>query len=219
MHSRRIGAAARPRLLAVRAAIVRPLRHDDTDASVRPRSRWRFSPSPLPTIRPGHQGLTTTGWVRWARRKDERHRNPLPHLFWVLLGGVLVMRTDFSLQVKRAGERLLPDQQAIQREGRGAFAVRFVVFFVLLAFLVLYALDVPWLRLLIPLPPWLRWAGFVLGLVSLAWWAGRRSRWARIGRRSCSSARNTAWSRPAPMPGCATRSTRPCSGSALPLPW
>jgi protein-S-isoprenylcysteine O-methyltransferase Ste14 len=92
-------------------------------------------------------------------------------LFWILLGGVLVMRIYFSLQVRRAGERLLPDRAAVAREGRVAFAVRFVAFFVLLAFLVLYALDVPWLRvLLIPLPPWLRWAGFALGLVSLAWW-------------------------------------------------
>ena len=46
-----------------------------------------------------------------------------------------------------------------------------MLFFVLLAFLVLYALDVPWLRLGIPLPPWLRWAGFALGVASLAWWA------------------------------------------------
>ncbi len=97
-------------------------------------------------------------------------------LFWILLGGIFVMRAYFSFRVRRAGERLLPDQQAIQREGRGAFALRVVLFFVLLAFLVLYALDVPWLRiLLIPLPPWLRWAGFVLGLASLAWWAWTQS--------------------------------------------
>ncbi len=97
-------------------------------------------------------------------------------LLWILLGGIFVMRAYFSFRVRRAGERLLPDQQAIQREGRGAFALRVVLFFVLLAFLVLYALDVPWLRiLLIPLPPWLRWAGFVLGLASLAWWAWTQS--------------------------------------------
>jgi protein-S-isoprenylcysteine O-methyltransferase Ste14 len=91
-------------------------------------------------------------------------------LFWVLLGGVLLMRVYFSSQVRRAGERLLPDRAAIQREGRVAFGIRFVAFFVLMAFLVLYALNVPWLRWLIPLPPWLRWLGFALGLVSLAWW-------------------------------------------------
>ncbi len=97
-------------------------------------------------------------------------------LFWILFGGVLVMRMVFSLEVRRAGERLLPDRAAIEREGRVAFAVRFVAFFVLLAFLALYALNVPWLAgLSIPLPPWLRWAGFVLGLISLAWWAWTQS--------------------------------------------
>jgi protein-S-isoprenylcysteine O-methyltransferase Ste14 len=97
-------------------------------------------------------------------------------LFGVLLGGVLVMRVFFSLQVHRAGERLLPDRAAVAREGRVAFTLRFVAFFVLLAFLVLYALNVPGLRvLLIPIPPWLRWLGFVLGLASLAWWT-----WAQV---------------------------------------
>lgn len=91
-------------------------------------------------------------------------------LFWILFGSVMLMRVYFSLQVRRAGERLLPDRAAIEREDRGAFAFRFVLFFVLLAFLVLYALDAPWLRFLIPLPPWLRWLGFGLGLASLAWW-------------------------------------------------
>jgi protein-S-isoprenylcysteine O-methyltransferase Ste14 len=97
-------------------------------------------------------------------------------LFWILLGGVMVMRVYFSIQVRRAGERLLPDRAAVEREGRAAFAVRFVAFLMLLALLVLYALNVPWLRVLsIPLPPWLRWAGLMLGLVSLAWWAWTQS--------------------------------------------
>jgi protein-S-isoprenylcysteine O-methyltransferase Ste14 len=97
-------------------------------------------------------------------------------LFWILLGGVLAMRMYFSLQVRQAGERLMPDRAAVEREGRVAFAVRFIAFFVLLAVLALYALDAPWLAgLLIPLPPWLRWAGFALGLLSLAWWAWTQS--------------------------------------------
>jgi protein-S-isoprenylcysteine O-methyltransferase Ste14 len=97
-------------------------------------------------------------------------------LFWILLGSVLVMRIYFSSQVRRAGERLLPDHAAIAREGRIAFAVRFVGFFVLAAFLGLYGLNVPWLAgITLPLPPWLRWAGFALGLASLAWWAWTQS--------------------------------------------
>jgi protein-S-isoprenylcysteine O-methyltransferase Ste14 len=91
--------------------------------------------------------------------------------FWVLLGGVLVMRAYFSLRVRQAGERLMPNRAAIEREGRGMFAVRVVAFFLLIALLVLYAFNSPWMRALsLPLPGWLRWVGFALGLASLALW-------------------------------------------------
>jgi protein-S-isoprenylcysteine O-methyltransferase Ste14 len=66
-------------------------------------------------------------------------------------------------------ERFLPDRAAIEREGRGMFAIRFVGFFILIALLVFYALNPSWMQvLLIPFPPWLRWLGFCLGLASLA---------------------------------------------------
>ena len=91
--------------------------------------------------------------------------------FWVLLGGLLVMRGYFSVRVRRAGERLLPDQEAVEREGRGMFVARVVGFVSVIAWLVLYALNSPWMQALaIPLPGWLRWAGFGLGLASLALW-------------------------------------------------
>jgi hypothetical protein len=32
--------------------------------------------------------------------------------FWILLGGLLVMRGYFAIQVRQAGERLLPDEEA-----------------------------------------------------------------------------------------------------------
>jgi protein-S-isoprenylcysteine O-methyltransferase Ste14 len=91
--------------------------------------------------------------------------------FWVLFGGILVMRGYFSFRVRQAGERLMPDHEAIEREGRGMFAARVVAFFLMLALLVLYALNSPWIGALsIPLPGWLRWVGFALGLVSLGLW-------------------------------------------------
>ncbi len=91
--------------------------------------------------------------------------------FWVLFGLLLLMRVYYSLRVRRAGERLLPDQAAVEREGRAAFAVRFAAFFVLIAILVLYTINHPWMATLsIPLPSWLRWVGFALGLLSLAFW-------------------------------------------------
>jgi protein-S-isoprenylcysteine O-methyltransferase Ste14 len=97
-------------------------------------------------------------------------------LFWILLGGVMAMRMYFSRQVRRYGERLMPDRAAIAREGRVAFGIRFVAFFALMAFLVLYGLNVAWLAgFLLPLPPWLRWTGFALGLVSLVWWTWTQS--------------------------------------------
>ena len=92
--------------------------------------------------------------------------------FWILFAGVLAMRGYFSVQVRRAGERVMPNGEAITREGRGLFAVRVLMFFILLAWLVLYAVNPGWMELLsIPFPGWLRWVGFALGLVSLGFWA------------------------------------------------
>ena len=92
--------------------------------------------------------------------------------FWVLFGGMLVMRVYFSFRVQRAGERVMPDREAIKREGRGIFAVRVLMFFLLLAWLVLYAINPPWMEVLsVPFPGWLRWVGFAWGLASLGFLA------------------------------------------------
>ena len=91
--------------------------------------------------------------------------------FWILFVGLLLMRGCSVLLVCRAGERVMPDRQAVEREGRGMYALRVLSFVVLLILLVLYAFDSPLLKpLSMPLPDWLRWAGFALGLVSLAFW-------------------------------------------------
>jgi protein-S-isoprenylcysteine O-methyltransferase Ste14 len=91
--------------------------------------------------------------------------------FWVLLGGLWVMRVYLLRRTRQAGERPLPDRKSVEREGRGLFVGRMVVLLFLAAILVLYALDSPWLRTLsIPLPDGLRWVGFALGLVGLGLW-------------------------------------------------
>ena len=96
--------------------------------------------------------------------------------FWGLFGGLLVMRVYFSLRVRRAKERLMPDREAIEREGRGMFAARVVAFLFLIVLLALYALNSPWIEALsIPLPGWLRWAGFALGIFAVVLWS-----WAQI---------------------------------------
>lgn len=92
--------------------------------------------------------------------------------FWALFACLLVMRLFYSYKVRQAGERLMPDHQAIEQEGKAMFAARFVLFFVMLALMVLYAVRSPWTEALsIRLPGWLRWVGFALGVVSLALWA------------------------------------------------
>jgi hypothetical protein len=74
------------------------------------------------------------------------------------------MRGYFSVQVRRAGERVMPDRDAISREGRGLFAVRVLMFFLLLAWLVLYAINPGWMEALsIPFAGWLHWQGLQRG--------------------------------------------------------
>jgi protein-S-isoprenylcysteine O-methyltransferase Ste14 len=92
--------------------------------------------------------------------------------FWVLLAGVLLMRIYFAVQVRRAGERLMPDREAIEREGRVMFAFRFVMGLLLAGWLALYAIYPTWMGvLLLPFPGWLRWAGFALGIAGLGLWS------------------------------------------------
>jgi protein-S-isoprenylcysteine O-methyltransferase Ste14 len=77
----------------------------------------------------------------------------------------------------------MPDREAVEREGRGMFAVRFLMFLILLSWLILYALNPTWMRILsVHFPNWLRWFGFALGLGSLGFWS-----WTQV-------ALGTAWS-------------------------
>jgi protein-S-isoprenylcysteine O-methyltransferase Ste14 len=95
-------------------------------------------------------------------------------LFWGLLGGLMLVRVISVVQVRRSGARFTPDKQAIEREGRIAFAVRSVGFFFLIGVLVAFALNPAWIRAMdLPIPASARWAGFVLGLlgVVIAGWA------------------------------------------------
>ena len=65
----------------------------------------------------------------------------------------------------------MPDRHAIEREGLSMFVVRVLGFFLMIAWLVLYAINPFWIGILtIPFPIWLRIVGFVLGLISLGFW-------------------------------------------------
>ena len=92
--------------------------------------------------------------------------------FLVLLLALLAMRVAFMIKVRRSGERLLPDKGAVQREGgRGILILRVVLFFALLAFLGMYLAGMAWMDTFqFPLPGWLRWSGFAIGLLSVVFW-------------------------------------------------
>ncbi len=63
----------------------------------------------------------------------------------------------------------MPDRQAIATEGVLLVAVRVVLFFLLIAILVLYAINHPWIKAFnFTFPGWLRWVGFVLGCLGIA---------------------------------------------------
>jgi protein-S-isoprenylcysteine O-methyltransferase Ste14 len=94
---------------------------------------------------------------------------PFRAAFWVSFGLLALIRVVFAARVRRAGERLMPDTTAVRREGLGVFVLRVASFFLLIGLLAAYWLDPPWMHALrLPLPAWLRWAGFGLGLLSLA---------------------------------------------------
>ena len=96
--------------------------------------------------------------------------------FWFLFGAMIVMQVYFASRVRLAGERMSTDRKAIEREGWEYAIIRAVRAISMIAFLVLYAINPPWIRVLSVLfPDWLRWMGVALGAVSLAAYA-----WSRV---------------------------------------
>jgi len=102
--------------------------------------------------------MTTETTFRWA--------------FLILLAALFAMRFYFMIKVRRSGGRIMPDEGAIKREGwRGVFITRVAVFILLITFLVMYIIGMEWINAFsFHLPDWLRWAGFGLGLFSVAFW-------------------------------------------------
>ena len=91
--------------------------------------------------------------------------------FWALMGLMILMRVWFVSRLRPAGERLLPDRTALQREGWRIVAIRGVGYLLFAVFIVLLSLHpISLQRLVDPLPPWLRWAGFAMGLASPGLW-------------------------------------------------
>lgn len=93
-------------------------------------------------------------------------------VFFILFMLLFAMRIYFMIRVRRSGGHILPDDKAIEREGgRGYFIVRVIIFAALIAFLVMYFAGAKWIDAFrYPLPAWLRWAGFVIGVVTVFFW-------------------------------------------------
>jgi protein-S-isoprenylcysteine O-methyltransferase Ste14 len=91
----------------------------------------------------------------------------------ILLGLLVAMRGYFVWKVRRAGGRLAPDREAVQREGgKGVLVLRTMLFFMLIAILGMYLLGMAWIGFFaFPLPAWIRWIGFGFGLVTVTFWA------------------------------------------------
>ena len=92
--------------------------------------------------------------------------------FLILLVILITMRVYFMVRVRRSGGQIMPDGQAVAREGgRGVLVIRVIGFFALMIFLVMYFLGANWIDAFsFPLPGWLRWTGFALGVVAVIFW-------------------------------------------------
>ena len=92
--------------------------------------------------------------------------------FFILFIILLAMRVYFIIKVRRSDGRIMPDEDAVKREGgRGVLVVRVFAFVALMTFLVMYFLGAKWIDAFqFPLLAWLRWTGFVIGVVSVIFW-------------------------------------------------
>ncbi len=88
--------------------------------------------------------------------------------FWLIFGVMIIIQVCFFLSSRRAQNRSTADCRFIEREGGRQVFVRTIRSIVLVIFLLLSAIDAPWLGLLsVPFPAWLGWLGIALGLSSL----------------------------------------------------
>ncbi len=97
--------------------------------------------------------------------KEQTYRT----LFFILLSALVAIRIFYTYQVRRRGSQQTFGQQAIRREGLLRTALRLVVLFTGLAVVAGYAILPDWIILFdLPVPAWLRWLGFVLGVFALS---------------------------------------------------
>lgn len=90
-------------------------------------------------------------------------------IFFTLFICLFSIRGYYAVRASQAGGNpFVRGSQTLEREGRLSVVVRPVLFFLMIAALVLYGIDPGWMRwFAVPLPTWLRWMGAGLGFLSL----------------------------------------------------
>jgi protein-S-isoprenylcysteine O-methyltransferase Ste14 len=108
----------------------------------------------------------------WNEKRSMNTETVYRFAYFVLFLMLAAMRIYFMVKVRRSGGQIMPDEGAIKREGgRGVFIIRVIGFFAVITFLVMYFLGAKWIDLfMFTLPGWLRWVGFCIGVISVAFW-------------------------------------------------
>ncbi len=90
-------------------------------------------------------------------------------VFFTLFICLFSIRGYYAVRVRRAGGNpFLGGRKALEREGRWSMVLRPVLFFSMIAVLILYGINPEWMGWFsVPFPTWLRWTGAGLGVVSL----------------------------------------------------
>jgi protein-S-isoprenylcysteine O-methyltransferase Ste14 len=105
---------------------------------------------------------------------------PFGYAFWIILLGMILIQTHFAIR-RHLLSRGIPSDAGVVQDQEGILVViRSSRTVLLLVFLVLFAFQHPWLKILhIPIPAVVQWLGFILGLTSLAYYGWAR---ATLGR-------------------------------------
>ena len=95
-------------------------------------------------------------------------------IFFALFIAAMAVRAYYGWKIRRTGgSSWSVEDKAVEREGRWSLLLRLVLFFYMLAAVVLYAINPAWLgAFVIPMPAWSRWLGVglsVIGLFLLIW--------------------------------------------------
>jgi protein-S-isoprenylcysteine O-methyltransferase Ste14 len=88
---------------------------------------------------------------------------------------MIALQAYYALRIRLAGEHRAAESKAFEREGWVISGLRSLRSLLLIAFLVLFAIQTSWFEALAaPIPDWIRWLGVVPGVLSLPLYAWSR---------------------------------------------